>query len=82
MTKIDIYTSAIDRQIIVNRNWSTSSFRYVKIGSKFYRYHDLLEVNMLNETDNDQWKLGQQITLLEKLKFRIRLVLKVWRETK
>ena len=36
MTRMDVYTSALDRQVIANRSWQNGSRRYIKIGRKVY----------------------------------------------
>ena len=75
MTRVDVYCSALDRQVIANREWENGSYRYIKIGKAFYSDTDYItEVNMLNEKDTDQWVLGGQITNGQKFKFRLRLI--------
>lgn len=83
MTRLDVYCSALDRQVIVNNEWTTD-YRYVKIGHKVYNDNGCLitEVNMLNEKDTDEWKLKSQVSRWFKFKFRIRLLMQVWGETK
>ena len=83
MTKLDVYCSALDRQVIANREWQNGNMRYIKIGGRVYRDDDdyLIEVNMLNEKDTDQWVLNGQVTKWFKFKFRVRLVLQLWRAT-
>lgn len=31
MTKMDVYISALDRQVITNSNWRNTKYRYIKI---------------------------------------------------
>ena len=83
MTRVDVYCSALDRQVIVNTEWTTD-YRYVKIGSYVYRDSGSLitSVNMLTEKDTDNWKLKPQVSRWFKFKFRVRLLLQVWRQTK
>ena len=83
MTRVDVYCNVLDRQIIGNRDWRSGKMRYIKIGSKVYVDNDTItEINMLDEKDSDQWVLGGQITKWQKFKFRVRLLLQVWRQTK
>lgn len=83
MTRTDVYCSALDRQVIVNTEWTTD-YRYIKIGSYVYRDSGNLitTVNMLTERDTDNWKLKPQVSRWFKFKFRVRLLLQVWRQTK
>lgn len=83
MTRVDVYCSALDRQVIVNTEWTTD-YRYVKIGSYVYRDSGSLitAVNMLTEKDTNNWKLKPQVSRWFKFKFRVRLLLQVWRQTK
>ena len=83
MTRLDVYCCALDRQVIANREWQNGNMRYIKIGGRVYRDDDdyLIEVNMLNEKDTDQWVLNGQVTKWFKFKFRVRLVLQLWRAT-
>ena len=83
MTRVDVYCNVLDRQVIANRDWRNGKMRYVKIGSKVYVDNEIIkEINMLDEKDSDQWVLGGQITKWQKFKFRVRLLLQVWRQTK
>lgn len=83
MTALDVYCSALDRQVIANRKWQNGSMRYIKIGRKVYVDDDTLpvEVNMLNEKGDDEWVLSGQVTRWFKFKFRIMLVRKLWNAT-
>lgn len=81
MRRIEIYTSALDRQVVANSNWQNGKMRYIRIGSRFYR-DDLTSINMLNETDNDDWVLAGQVTRWFKFKFRLKLIYKLWYFTK
>lgn len=83
MTRIDVYCSALDRQVIVNNEWTTD-YRYLKIGSNVYTDNGglITEVNMLTEKDTDEWRLKSQVSKWSKFKFRIRLLMQVWRQTK
>lgn len=82
MTKLDVYCSALDRQVIANRDWQNGNMRYIKIGGRFYRDDDYpIEVNMLNEKDTDQWVLNGQVTKWFKFKFRIKLLKQLWDAT-
>lgn len=36
MTKVDVYCSALDRQVIANRKWLNGNMRYIKIGGRIY----------------------------------------------
>lgn len=83
MTALDVYCSALDRQVIVNRKWHNGNRRYIKIGRKVYvdDYTLPVEVNMLNEKGDDEWVLSVQVTRWFKFKFRIRLVLRLWSVT-
>ena len=83
MTRTDVYCNVLDRQVIANRDWRNGKMRYIKIGSKVYVDDDTItEINMLDEKASDQWVLGGQITKWQKFKFRVRLLLQVWRQTK
>ncbi len=83
MTRIDVYCNVLDRQIITNRDWQNGKMMYIKIGSKVYVDNVIItEIRMLDEKDSDQWVLGGQITKWQKFKFRVRLLLQVWRQTK
>lgn len=78
---MDVYTTALDRQVIANREWQNGRLRYIKIGRQVYQ-EDGTKVEMLFEKDTDQWTLGEQVTRWYKLKFRIRLMLDLWEKTK
>lgn len=82
MTRLDIYCGARDRDIIINREWSTN-YRYIKIGSKVIQDsgHFITTVNMLTEKDTDQWMIKGQISKLDKLRLRLRMLRQVWRQT-
>ena len=82
MTKLDIYCSALDRQVIANRAWQNGNMRYIKIGRRIYKDDDdaPVEVDMLNET-GDEWVLNRQVTRWFKFKFRVRLVMRLWSAT-
>ena len=41
MTRVDIYKYAKDRELVGNHNWRVE-YKYVRIGSKFFRSHDLM----------------------------------------
>ena len=81
---LDVYCSALDRQVIANRKWQNGNMRYIKIGRKVYVDDDTLplEVNMLNEKGDDEWVLNGQVTRWFKFKFRVKLVMKLWNATK
>lgn len=82
MTKIDVYCSALDRQVIANRDWQNGNMRYIKIGSVIYRDVSYpTEVCMLDEKGTDQWVLDGQITKWQKFKFRIKLLKQLWDKT-
>ena len=83
MTRTDIYKYSRDRDIIGNHNWQ-SSYKYVKIGTMFFRLHDLMKVNILdesNENDTD-FKICGKISRFKKIKIRFSLVMKLLRQTK
>lgn len=82
MTRLDIYCGARDRDIIVNREWSTN-YRYIKIGSKVIQDSGSLitEINILNEKDTNEWMIIGQISKLNKLRLRLRMLRQVWRQT-
>ena len=82
MTRVDVYTTALDRQVIANREWQNGRLRYIKIGRRIYKDDSTTEINMLEEKDTDQWIMGGQVTRWYKLKFRIRLMLDLWEKTK
>jgi hypothetical protein len=79
MTKLDVYCSALDRQVIANREWENGKMRYIKIGGRIYTDDDFpTEIRMLDEKDTDQWVLGGQVTRWFKFKFRIKLLKRLW----
>lgn len=83
MTRVDIYKYSKDKEIIHNHKWQ-SSYKYVRVGSCFYRLHDLMEINILNESnqnDNDFTIIGK-ISIFEKFKIRFRLVNKLLNQTR
>lgn len=83
MTRIDIYTSALDRQVITNRKWQNGEYRYIQIGSVVYVDKDYpSRINMLNESDNDEWVLGGRVTRWFKFKFKLKLMLLLWNQLK
>lgn len=83
MTRLEVYTNALDRQVIADRDWQNGIMRYIKIGRNFYRDDMYMtEVNMLSEKDTNTWVLGGQVTRWFKLKFRIRLIIQLWERTK
>jgi len=84
MTALDVYCSALDRQVIADRKWQNGNMRYIEIGRKVYVDDDVLpvEVNMLHKDTSDEWVLGGQVTRWFKFKFRIKLVLQLWNATK
>ena len=82
MTRVDVYCSALDRQVIANRGWQNGAIRYIKIGRAVYadtKYPT--EIRMLDEKDTDQWVLAGQITKWQKFKFRIKLLKQLWDKT-
>ena len=82
MTKLDVYCSALDRQVIANRKWQNGNMRYIKIGGRVYTDEDYpREIRMLDESLDDEWVLSGQVTRWFKFKFRVRLVLQLWRAT-
>ena len=79
MTRMDVYTSVLDRQVIANSSWQNGSRRYIKIGRKVYLDEETpSEINLLNEPDNDQWLLGGQVTKWYKVKMQISIMKKLW----
>lgn len=82
MTRMDIYKYSKDRDIIKNHKWRPS-YRYIRIGSNFYRDY-LLEINILNESNqnDDDFGIEGKISVFEKIKFRFRLVKKLLQQTK
>ena len=82
MTKLDVYCSALDRQVIANRKWQNGNMRYIKIGGRVYTDEDYpREIRMLDESLDDEWVLSGQVTRWFKFKFRVRLVLQLWSAT-
>ena len=82
MTKLDVYCSALDRQVIANRKWQNGNMRYIKIGGRVYTDEDSpREIRMLDESLDDEWVLAGQVTRWFKFKFRIRLLKQLWGAT-
>ena len=82
MTKLDVYCSALDRQVIANRKWQNGNMRYVKIGGRVYIDEDYpREIRMLDESLDDEWVLSGQVTRWFKFKFRVKLVMQLWNAT-
>ena len=82
MTKVDVYCSALDKQVIANRKWLNGNMRYIKIGGRIYTDEEYpREVRILDERLKDDWVLAGQVTRWFKFKFRIRLVLRLWSVT-
>ena len=82
MTKLDVYCSALDRQVIANRKWLNGNMRYIKIGGRVYTDEDYpREIRMLDERLDDEWVLAGQVTRWFKLKFRIKLLKQLWDAT-
>ena len=83
MTRVDIYKYAKDRELVGNHNWRVE-YKYVRIGSKFFRTHDLMEINILDESnENDaDFKICGKISRFKKIKIRFSLVMKLLRQTK
>ena len=82
MTALDIYLSALDRQVIANRKWQNGNMRYIKIGGRVYTDEDYpREIRMLDESLDDEWVLAGQVTRWFKFKFRIRLLNQLWDAT-
>ena len=82
MTKLDVYCSALDRQVIANRKWQNGNMRYVKIGGRVYIDEDYpREIRMLDESLEDEWVLAGQVTRWFKFKFRVKLVMQLWNAT-
>ena len=82
MTKLDVYCSALDRQVIANRKWQNGNMRYVKIGGRVYIDEDYpREIRMLDESLDDEWVLAGQVTIWFKFKFRVKLVMQLWNAT-
>ena len=82
MTKLDVYCSALDRQVIANRKWQNGNMRYIKIGGRVYTDEDYpREIRMLDKSLDDEWVLNGQVTRWFKFKFRVRLVMQLWSAT-
>ena len=82
MTKLDVYCSALDRQVIANRKWQNGNMRYIKIGVRVYTDEDYpREIRMLDESLDDEWVLNRQVTRWFKFKFRLRLLKQLWDAT-
>lgn len=82
MTKVDVYCSALDKQVITNRKWLNGNMRYIKIGGRIYTDEEYpREVRILDERLKDDWVLAGQVTRWFKFKFRIRLVMQLWDAT-
>ena len=82
MTKVDVYFSALDKQVIANRKWLNGNMRYIKIGGRIYTDEEYpREVRILDESLKDDWVLAGQVTRWFKFKFRIRLVMQLWDAT-
>ena len=83
MTRTDIYKYSKDRDIIRHHRWRID-YQYVRVGSLFFRLHDLVKVNILdesNENDTD-FKICGKISRFKKLKIRLSLVMNLLRQTK
>ena len=83
MTRMDIYRHSKDKEIIGNHNWR-KGYAYVRVGTKFFRLHDLMEINIWsesNQNDND-FKICGKISTITKLKIRMKLVLRLLNQTK
>ena len=82
MTKVDVYCSALDKQVIANRKWQNGNMRYIKIGGRVYTDDDYpIEIRMLDESLDDEWVLAGQVTRWFKFKFRVKLVMQLWDAT-
>ena len=82
MTKLDVYCSALDRQVIANRKWQNGNMRYIKIGGRIYTDEEYpREIRMLDESLDDEWVLAGQVTRWFKFKFRVKLVMQLWNAT-
>ena len=82
MTKVDVYCSALDKQVIANRKWQNGNMRYIKIGGRVYTDDDYpIEIRMLDESLDDEWVLAGQVTRWFKFKFRVKLVMQLWNAT-
>ena len=82
MTRLDVYCSALDRQVIANRKWQNGNMRYIKIGGRIYTDEEYpREIRMLDESLDDEWVLAGQVTRWFKFKFRVKLVMQLWNAT-
>lgn len=82
MTKLDVYCSALDRQVIANRKWQNGNMRYIKIGGRVYTEDTYpIEVRILDERLDDEWVFAGQVTRWFKFKFRIKLLKQLWDTT-
>lgn len=82
MTKLDVYCSALDRQVVANRKWQNGNMRYIKIGGRIYTDDTYpREVRILDERLDDEWVLAGQVTKWFKFKFRIKLLKQLWDAT-
>ena len=82
MTKVDVYCSALDKQVIANRKWLNGNMRYIKIGGRIYTDEEYpREVRILDESLKDDWVLAGQVTRWFKFKFRVKLVMQLWNAT-
>ena len=52
MTRADIYKYSKDRDIISHHNWRID-YQYIRVGSLFFRLHDLIKVNILDESNQN-----------------------------
>lgn len=83
MTKMDVYTSALDRQVITNSNWRNTKCRYIKIGNSIWK-DDIFptEINILDEPKEYDWYLLGQVTRWYKFKMQLRILSRVWSKIK
>ena len=83
MTRMDIYKYSKDRDIIHNYNWQIN-YKYVRIGKMFFRLHDLIEVNILSESNqNDtEFTICGKISRFKKIKIRFSLIMNLLKQTK
>ena len=83
MTRIDIYRYAKDKEIIGNHSWR-ADYVYVRVGLKFFRLNDLMEINILKESsqNDDDFEICGKISTIAKLKIRIKLVFRLLSQTK
>lgn len=83
MTRIDVYKSALDRQVITNSSWSNTKYRYIKIGSSIWKDDTLpTEINILDESKEYDWYLLDQVTRWYKFKMQLRILRRVWSKIK